>query len=285
MKTFVLSALILLGLSAVALPQTGTRVIASTKTWSITEQQFEAILNALPDQAKELFATPENKRKFLDDLVQMWVLADEARTKGFDQAAARKAVISFYSNNIVASDYKDFLADNSHPSDAEIAAYYKANEGNYAELNLSHIMILNGDSPQVKERQMEGALPSAEAKKKLEDIRTRIQGGADFAALAKEFSQDKSSAEKGGDIGPIGQGVLVPAMDKAAFALKPGETSAIVESPVAFHILKVTDRHLQDLAEVKTEIREKMTASKLNDSIAAMIKEAGVTIDESYFKK
>lgn len=264
----------------------GTRVIAQSKSWSITESQFEAIISALPDQARELFSQPDGKRKFLDDLIQMWVLADEARSKGFDQKAERKAVLGFYANNIISSDYKDSLSGENQPSDAEIGGYYKANESDYTELNMSHIMILNADSTVVKERGgMEGALPAVEARKKLDGIRARIVAGGDFAALAKEFSQDKASAEKGGEIGPIGQGTLVPEMDKAAFALKPGEMSQVVASPVAFHLLRLASRRVQDLADVKAEIKEKVAATKLTDAIAAKVKAAGITIDETYFKK
>src|SRR5436190_23224819 len=112
MRRALLSLLVLLCFAIEAIPQDNPdRVIASTKSWSITAKQFEAIVKALPEQAREMFAEPASRRKFLDDLIQMWVLADEARTKGFDQEAGRKAVIGFYTNNIVSSDYKDFLTD------------------------------------------------------------------------------------------------------------------------------------------------------------------------------
>jgi parvulin-like peptidyl-prolyl isomerase len=77
---------------------------------------------------------------------------------------------------------------------------------------------------------------------KAEEVLRRARGGEDFAKLAKEFSTDPGSAEKGGDLGWFGHGVMVPEFDQAAFALKPGEISDIVESKFGYHIIKVEER-------------------------------------------
>lgn len=64
--------------------------------------------------------------------------------------------------------------------------------------------------------------------------------GADFAALAKKYSED-GSAEKGGDVGTVGRGMFAPAYETAAWALKPGETSAVVETDFGFHVIQRVD--------------------------------------------
>ena len=69
----------------------------------------------------------------------------------------------------------------------------------------------------------------------------KAKGGADFAALAKEFSQD-STAETGGDLGSFGRGVMTPPFETAAFALEPGQVSEIVETPFGFHIIKLEEK-------------------------------------------
>ena len=61
--------------------------------------------------------------------------------------------------------------------------------------------------------------------------------GADFAVLAKKYSEDGSS-EKGGELGSVGRGMFAPAFETAAFALKPGETSAVVETDFGFHVIQ-----------------------------------------------
>ncbi len=64
--------------------------------------------------------------------------------------------------------------------------------------------------------------------------------GADFAALAKKYSED-GSAERGGDLGSVGRGLFAPPFEAAAFALKPGETSAVVETDFGFHVIQRVD--------------------------------------------
>ncbi|MFO0862915.1 MAG: peptidylprolyl isomerase [Candidatus Saccharibacteria bacterium] len=82
---------------------------------------------------------------------------------------------------------------------------------------------------------------NAPAKAQAEDILKQIQGGADFATLAKQYSQDGSAAN-GGDLGLFSKGQLDPDFEAAAFALQPGQTSGIVKTQYGYHIIKVTDK-------------------------------------------
>jgi parvulin-like peptidyl-prolyl isomerase len=93
-----------------------------------------------------------------------------------------------------------------------------------------------------------GAHPEYDTKAqraKIEDILKRVRAGEDFAALAKEFSQDPGSKNDGGDLRWFGRGRMFKPFEDAAFALKAGEVSGVVESPVGFHIIKVEERRTQ----------------------------------------
>ncbi|MGH7785794.1 MAG: SurA N-terminal domain-containing protein [Candidatus Binatia bacterium] len=145
---------------------------------------------------------------------------------------------------------QDFAAQVA-PSDSEIQAYYDGRVEQYRkpeEVQARHILFkFAPDAPDADK---------AAARKQAEDVLAKAKGGADFAALAKQHSQD-STAEAGGDLGRFGRGVMTPTFEAAAFALAPGQVSEIVESPFGLHIIKVEDKTAEQqrtLDEVRTEI-------------------------------
>ena len=91
-----------------------------------------------------------------------------------------------------------------------------------------------------------------EARQRLEQMRQQIRNGADFAALASAQSDDKASGERGGDLGWVSPGMLVPQFEQAMNALKPNEISAPFKTPFGWHIMQVLERR-QGQASPETE--------------------------------
>jgi peptidyl-prolyl cis-trans isomerase SurA len=80
------------------------------------------------------------------------------------------------------------------------------------------------------------------AKEFAESILDSLKHGADFADMAKKYSEDPGSAAHGGDLGFVKKGVFYPEFEAAAFALNPGQISDVVESPVGFHIIQLIEK-------------------------------------------
>jgi peptidyl-prolyl cis-trans isomerase C len=113
-----------------------------------------------------------------------------------------------------------------------------------------------------------------EARKKLEKIKKKLKKGEDFAALAKESSQCPTSA-KGGNLGYFRRGQMVKPFEEAAFALKPGEVSDIVETRFGYHLIKVTDKKPErtiPYREAKDKIKQRLKNQKIQGGVTLYIK-------------
>ena len=129
------------------------------------------------------------------------------------------------------------LAATANASDAELQAFYEQNKAQFSETEqrrASHILIAAGADA-------DAAAKSA-AKEKAGKLLAQLKSApGSFAELAKANSADTGSAEQGGDLGFFARDMMVKAFSDAAFALKEGEISELVESEYGFHIIKVTD--------------------------------------------
>ena len=150
-------------------------------------------------------------------------------------------------------------------SDQDLQAYYDQHRGEFRvpeQVKVSHILIKTPlPSPGAKEDEK----AVADARAKAEDVLKQVKAGGNFSELAGKYSDDPGSAKNGGELGWIGRGRTVPEFEKAAFSLGKGQTSDLVKSSYGFHIIHVEDKqdaHLKTLAEVKSEIEEKVKQEK-----------------------
>jgi peptidyl-prolyl cis-trans isomerase D len=104
------------------------------------------------------------------------------------------------------------------------------------------------------------------ARQRIEAAKKRIEGGADFAAVAREVSEDTASKGTGGDLGYFGRGQMVPEFEAAAFGAEPGKLIGPVKTSFGYHLLEVTDKRAggtQTFEEVREQIRSRLVAERV----------------------
>jgi len=157
--------------------------------------------------------------------------------------------------------------------EAEIAAFYQQNISQYqtpAQVRASHILFkLEGKDEKAVQALAEDVLKKAKAP------------NADFAALARQYSEDDSNNMNGGDLDYFGRGRMVAEFEQAAFAMKPGDISDLVKTAFGFHIIKVVDNQPEQtrpLAEVRAELEDQLKWQKAQAEAERIAKSLEATI-------
>jgi len=130
-----------------------------------------------------------------------------------------------------------------------------------------------------------------EVKKKAEDVLMQVKKGGKFEDLAKKYSEDPGSKDKGGDLSWITQGQTVPEFEKTAFTLSPGQVSDLVKTQYGFHIIKVLEKetaHTKPFDEVKNSLRAPLLLSQADklasdtaDKLSAAIRQSNkISLDD-----
>lgn len=157
---------------------------------------------------------------------------------------------------------EDVILSRSELSDSDVRQAYER-EQPYTRVEARHILIRVPDAATPAERDSLRQLATA--------VRARAQEGEDFGELARQYSDDPTTAPRGGRMGWLQRGQHLPEIEAAAFALQPGEVSETVRSSIGYHILKATDRQAPDLDSVREEYRRALVDRRAGELEAAYI--------------
>ena len=227
--------------------QTG-QVVAEVNGTAITTDDYKKELAVLPPYLKQMVETPEGRKEMLDTMVVRELVLQDARKLGIDKSPEVAAKMEDMKKRVVVEAYlKKKVEEQVNLSDAELQKIYDQKKDQFksdAQIRASHILL--------------------KTSKEAQDVMAQLKGGAKFEDLARKYSVDPASA-KGGDLGWFSKGNMIPEFEKAAFALKEGETSGIVETKFGFHIIKVTGKRpagVLPFAEVKEQIKAELVPEK-----------------------
>ena len=233
---------------------------------------------------------------------QIKLLAERARKAGLDDAETTKLRVMWGRSLALANAYVNDLQKNPEKlvNDADVEKYYNEHPEEFEEVRARHILISTRppeeppatppgkDAAKDKDKKAPDAKPKAltkdEARKKAQSILDRVRKGEDFGKLAEENSDDPGSKVKGGDLGFFAKGAMVGAFDNAAFAMKPGDISDLVETEFGFHIIKVEERHTKPLddPQAKQQITDKVRRDKLQKRIDDITASSKVDVPEEF---
>jgi peptidyl-prolyl cis-trans isomerase C len=237
-----------------------TKVLAKVNGVDITEDDVRIAAEGLgPDLPPP--GDPRREKVIVDFLVDLQVLSSAAeKEKIQDEAEFAKRLDIARKRTLM----ERFLASESNKKtdNASLAtsyAEYSKSQPQTPEVRARHILVKTED----------------EAKK----AEARIKAGEDFAKLAGELSTDPGSGKQGGDLGYFTKDRMVPEFGEAAFALEPGQVSAIVKSQFGFHIIKLEDKRFSQpptFEQVKDQWKQYVIRRSQQELVLRLRKEAKV---------
>ena len=202
-------------------------------------------------ELKSPFTEDEFQRQMRDHKVSVDDIKQDIRQQLSVQKLMNREVVAKIT--VTDRDIADFYAQNR--------SQFNVTETNY---HMAQIMVTPQKDPQVRNRKNDDATTDGEARKKIAALLQKIQTGADFNALAMDYSEDPQTAASGGDLGFVPESALSqsdPALKKAVLGMKPGDVSGVIQLKDSYRILKLVAKETpgqRDLADpqVQQSIRD-----------------------------
>lgn len=188
----------------------------------------------------------ENAKKYFDseDKFNEFLKGQSMDLEYFKQSMRKELIIN---------KLTDKLTEKVAVTDEEIKTYYDTHQSEFMSVKASHILL--------------------DTKEEAEKILQRVKAGENFAELAKQNSKDPSAKENSGNLDYFRHGDMVEPFEKAAFAMKPGEISEIVQTDFGFHIIKVEDSKLDKFEDIKEQLKGTLLNDKKSSEYQKLLEE------------
>jgi peptidyl-prolyl cis-trans isomerase D len=265
----------------------------------IGEARYEQLLRSqLPPMTKAQFEDGLRRSMVIDKLraaLTDWIAVSDAEVEREFKRRNEKVKLQMVA--LTADKFRDKVT----VSDADVASYFDAHKAEYRIGEQRKIKYLLLDRDQARQRvtvtpadveryynqnvqqfqtpeqvrashillKTEGK-NDADVRKQAEEVLAKVKANGDFAALAKQYSED-TSKDQGGDLGLFGRGRMVPEFETAAFSMQPGQVSDLVKSQFGYHIIKVTERKeptTTPIDQVRAQIQQQLSSQMADTQIA-----------------
>lgn len=206
------------------------RVLASYNGEKLTQGEFQAYLDYKNIKTK----SDKELNDVLDAYLDKKSLANVILKQNMlDKKEVEVEVDEFRKQMVISRYIEKYLAEKV--SEEAVRNFYAVNLERYKSkrTHVAHILIRT--NAKMSEQEKSALLTKAQ------EVYSRAMANEDFSKLAKEYSEDKLSAKKGGDLGWIQEGAIDPVFSKTAFALEPGSVSKPIATPFGFHVVKLLE--------------------------------------------
>ena len=266
---------------APAAPIPPDAVVLEANGKKYTKAEIDKLISTLPPQIQQ---NASMQPQVLGQLFVYQQLAADAEKDGLDKQEPWKSAIEFQRMQTLANAQLTNHSNTIQVTTEEQEKYYKDHAEKYREAKVRVIYI--SFNPSADKTGAAGKLPTeAEAKTKIENLRKQTLGGADFGKLARENSDDTTSAAKDGDFGVIKRGSNYPdAVKNAVFALQAGQVSEPVRQPNGFYLIRVDELSMEPYNEVSMQIFQEVKQQHFNEWIGAIQAQYKVKVENpGYF--
>ncbi len=250
-------------------PAASVEAVASVDEERITQEAFVREMIRRGGHGSTAFSSTAARTALLEEMIQFEVIAAKARQAGYDKdpevvQATKKVMVQKYWRETLPSQMKDVEA-----TEAEIKEYYARHRERYTGPDMARAAIIYLKyPPRASSEEIEAFRKKAEAI--LEEAKAQATAKKSFGNLARQYSADRASKGRGGDIGWVAKGASIYKWDKglidAIFGLQtPGKIGPVVTTPRGLYLVKLFDTkagELKPLAEVRREIKRYLNAHK-----------------------
>lgn len=263
----------------------GDPVVLTIGTEKITQSEFERIMEqAIPPEQRSASLTPAGRRAIAEQLAELKVLAQQARSQKLDQTPEARTQLAMRTDQFTASLLFRKIQEGITPDEAAVVAYYNEHKQEWDTVTARHILIrMKGSAVPLKEGQAD--LSDEEALAKAKDLRAKIAAGGSFEELAKVESDDRGSGTNGGALGDFTRGRMVPQFEETAFTLKENELSEPVKTQFGYHLIQVQKHTTKSLNEVSDDIKKKLVPELTQKGIDEVKAKTAISFDTNYFGK
>ncbi len=260
-----------------------TTIVMEANGKKYTAAEVDHLIALLPPQFQQNART---QPQILTTLLIWQKLAEDAEKAGRDKESPLKEQIEFSRLQLIGNSELSLHGNSYIINPDEQQKYFKDHPEKYQEAKVRVIYIAFNPAPGKQIPGEKKLLGEAEAKAKIDDLRSQIVAGADFGKLARENSDDATSAPKDGDFGSIKRSSPYPdAIKNAVFALKPGELSQPIKERNGFYLIRLDAMQSQSFDEVSADIAKELRQEHFNEWVKTLQTQFGVKVENpAYFR-